>query len=154
MTSYHDSEKQVYNEVQTTPLTRIHGRASWRSKEKLVKECRPHGIKQKSVISGQDHTAYLPSCAIRDGQPTIACVRCTHPTSQHPSTCRRRLRSGNQDSHRRQQSSQEGLGSGSRIPSRDWGQLMQRPRLRILSSARAQNLQIHQRPPPRVHRAP
>ena len=47
MTSYHDLETQVYEEIRAGPLTRIPGRPSWRSKEKLVKECRAHAIKQR-----------------------------------------------------------------------------------------------------------
>ena len=40
MTSYHDLEKQVYEEIRAEPYTRIPGRPSWRAKEALVKEAR------------------------------------------------------------------------------------------------------------------
>ena len=47
MTSYHDLEKQVYEEIRAEPYTRIPGRPSWRSKEALVKEARKHALQQR-----------------------------------------------------------------------------------------------------------
>lgn len=47
MTSYHDLEKQVYEEIRAEPYTRIPGRPTWRSKEALVKEARPHALRQR-----------------------------------------------------------------------------------------------------------
>ena len=40
MTSYHDLEKQTYEEIRAKPFKRIHGLPSWRAKEQLVKDCR------------------------------------------------------------------------------------------------------------------
>ena len=40
MTSYHDLEKQTYETIRAKPFTRIHGRPSWRTKERLIKDCR------------------------------------------------------------------------------------------------------------------
>ena len=45
MTSYHDLERQVYEDVRAHPFTRIHGRPTWRSKEKLLKEAKGPALK-------------------------------------------------------------------------------------------------------------
>ena len=47
MTSYHDLEKQVYDNIGTTPFTRIHGRPTWRANEKLLKEAKGPALKQR-----------------------------------------------------------------------------------------------------------
>lgn len=47
MTSYHDLEKQIYEEIRASPFTRIHGKPTWRAKEKLVREARERAIKQR-----------------------------------------------------------------------------------------------------------
>ena len=47
MTSYHDLEKQVYEDIRATPFTRIHGRSTWRAKEKLLKEAKGPALKQR-----------------------------------------------------------------------------------------------------------
>ena len=47
MTSCHDLEKQIYEEIKASPFTRIHGKPTWRAKEKLVREARERAIKQR-----------------------------------------------------------------------------------------------------------
>ena len=47
MTSYHDLQKQVYDDIKATPFTRIHGRPTWQTKEKLLKEAKGPAPKQQ-----------------------------------------------------------------------------------------------------------
>ena len=47
MTSYHHLEKQVYEDIRATSFTRIHGRPTWRAKEKLLKEAKGPALKQR-----------------------------------------------------------------------------------------------------------
>ena len=47
MTSYHDLEKQIYEDVRAEPYTRIHGRPSWSDKERLIKESKVHALRNK-----------------------------------------------------------------------------------------------------------
>ena len=47
MTSYHDLEKQVYEDIRAEPYTRIPGRPSWRAKEGLAKEARNHALRHR-----------------------------------------------------------------------------------------------------------
>ena len=47
MTSYHDLERQVYEDIRAMPFTRIHGRPTWRTKEKLMKEAKRPALNQR-----------------------------------------------------------------------------------------------------------
>ena len=44
MTSYHDLEEQTFQTVKASPLTRIHGKPSWRAKETLKNEAKKIAI--------------------------------------------------------------------------------------------------------------
>ncbi len=39
-TSYHDLETSTYDRVRANPLTRIHGKPTWRQAQKLKDECK------------------------------------------------------------------------------------------------------------------
>ena len=60
MTSYHDLEKQVYEEVRAEPYTRIHGRPSWRDKERLIKESKVHALRNKVSYDWSGQYGLLP----------------------------------------------------------------------------------------------
>ena len=60
MTSYHDLEKQVYEEIQAEPYTRIHGRSSWRAKETLAKEAGIHALRNKVSYDWSGQFGLLP----------------------------------------------------------------------------------------------
>ena len=47
MTSYHDLERQVSEDIRATAFTRIHGRPTWCAKEKLMKEAKGPALKQR-----------------------------------------------------------------------------------------------------------
>ena len=61
MTSYHDLEEQTYQTVKASPLTRIHGKPSWRAKETLKNEAKKIAIALKVTISSR---LSLPSLQI------------------------------------------------------------------------------------------
>ena len=60
MSSYHDLEKQVYEEIRTEPYTRIHGRPSWHAKETLAKEANIHALTNKVSYDWSGQFFLLP----------------------------------------------------------------------------------------------
>ena len=60
MTSYHDLEKQVYEEVRAELYTRIPGRPSWRAKEGLVKESKSHALRHRVSYDWSGQNGLLP----------------------------------------------------------------------------------------------
>ena len=60
MTSYHDLEKQVYDDIRAEPYTRIHGRPSWRDKERLIKESKVHALRNKVSYDWSGRFGLLP----------------------------------------------------------------------------------------------
>ena len=40
MASYHDLKKSIYEGIQAKSFTRIHGRPTWRLKERLIDKCK------------------------------------------------------------------------------------------------------------------
>ena len=60
MTSYHDLEKQVYEEIRAEPYTRIPGRPSWRAKEGLIKEAKSHALRYRVSYDWSGQNGLLP----------------------------------------------------------------------------------------------
>ena len=60
MTSYHDLERQVYEDIRASPFTRIHGRPTWRAKEKLMKEAKGPALKQRVSYDWSGQYGLLP----------------------------------------------------------------------------------------------
>ena len=60
MTSYHDLEKQVYEDIWAEPYTRIHGRPSWRAKETLAKEAGIHALQNRVSYNWSGQFSLLP----------------------------------------------------------------------------------------------
>ena len=81
MTSYHDLEKQVYDDIRATPFTRIHGRPTWRAKEKLLNEAKGPALKQLVSYKWVDQCGLLAEIigAVRYALNNPAGVRRARP---------------------------------------------------------------------------
>ena len=75
MTSYHDLEKATYDEIRAKPFTRIHGRPSWRAKERLIKDSRGPALTCRVSYDWSGPYGLLAEIVLPQANPTAAQIR-------------------------------------------------------------------------------